>query len=296
MSFDFERLFSDNNVPYKTNGSGWLSIDCPNPNCKNTDMKCGCNPKSSAVSCFRCGVMKKLDFIKYLLNVSWQEAFVILKSYNSNKVYFEGIDLTNRPSSVELPEGHKPLNSIAKKYLKTRGFDPQLLESKYGFRCLDHTSIHPNRIVIPIYLNGILVSYTTRSYSPYEDAGLRYLSCDISKEVVPHKSILYNWDFCYDDVAVIVEGPLDAIKGSDGFVASFGIQFCSAQIRMLKKKKKIYTFFDNETKAQRKAKELAQSLSLFGISCENICLTNAKDPGELSEKDIKILRKELELE
>ena len=294
--FDFIRFCDDFSVDYRLCGGDWANIDCPIAGCKCEGKKGGFNLSNSFYSCYRCGRHSKTELIQAITGFNWEAVYPILKTYTSNKKakdYYDNLSgFDYRPIKVELPLFSKPIkdNKKACAYLERRGFDVYDLEDKYGILATNALSNVPHAIVIPIFFQGRLVSYTSRSYLKTVDKAKRYCSCSKDKEVINHKSILYNWDSSSDTI-IVVEGCTDVWRLGDSTVACFGSTICPQQISLIKKKKKCYIAFDNEPMAQKKAYVLMNSLCLF-IAVENILIpfkdkdNNYKDPGEFNNKEV----------
>jgi DNA primase len=294
--FDIIRFCDDYSVDYKSNGD-WLLINCPIVGCKCRDYKGGFNVSNSYYNCFRCGWHSVLEFIQAITGFDWGQVYVIQKEYTTGTVKYNHSDKNNfKPVKVDLPLFCKPIreNKKACEYLEKRGFDIYFLEDNYGVLATNHLSNVPHRIIIPIFFKGQLVSWTARSYLKNIDKGKRYFSCAKEKEVVPHKSILYNWDNTSDTI-IIVEGPTDVFRIGTSTVCTFGTQFCDSQISLIKEKKKCYIAFDREPIAQQKAKKLMNSINMF-TEVENILIPykdkygEYKDPGSFSQKEVKEFR------
>jgi hypothetical protein len=118
-------------------------------------------------------------------------------------------------------------------YLYSRGFpEPELVCLRYDLRFMPYGR-WSHRVLIPIKENGRILSWTGRAYVPTE---LRYLTQDVSD----------NEGFVYAPrgprrIAVVVEGPLDALKVASATeqlpispVALTGSNYNDNRIRRLK--------------------------------------------------------------
>lgn len=109
-------------------------------------------------------------------------------------------------------------------YLYDRGFesrDIEILVHDYDLRTAREGHF-ANRIILPYFLDGNLVTWTARAIGP---AQIRYK--DLSREfsLVPPKETLYNHDCIASggEALVITEGPFDAIK-LDFYGRTFGVR------------------------------------------------------------------------
>lgn len=290
--YDFEKLFDDYGVDYKPlNSRGYISIPCPF--CSDSKYKLGIHISGFAV-CWSCGSHAIWTVIKHFTGQNWSDIQTQYKTtLNSRDLYL----LNNRsedriiPSKLSLPEYTEPLNDRAKKYLESRGFDIQELIDVYDIRSTGHLGNYCFRIVIPIYFEGKIVSWTTRDYSG--KASVRYMSCPTSQEIIPHKDIVYGYDLVPGTHAVCCEGPMDAIKMGPGAVATFGIAFRSSQINLLASFMKVTLLYDSSDDAQKAADNLGNQLSGLGVEVESIVLKEYKDPGEIPLDEARQLMKEI---
>lgn len=109
-------------------------------------------------------------------------------------------------------------------YLWDRGFDDcdlAPLVKSYDLRTA-WEGIFANRIILPYYLDGQLVTWTARAIGPSE---IRYKDLSREYSLVPPKETLFNHDCVIDGgrVLVIQEGPFDALK-IDFYGREFGVR------------------------------------------------------------------------
>jgi DNA primase len=147
------------------------------------------------------------------------------------------------------------------------------------------------RIIIPIILNHSFVSITSRTILEGEKQRYKTLSND--KSILSAKDTLYNYDNCISDVVIITEGPFDAMRIGDCCVATLGTGMTSAQRKLLFRFKRIFFLYDPELRAQERAEQQAAMIASVGKDVHVVDLGGSCDPGDLSEDDVKHLRKEL---
>lgn len=185
-----------------------------------------------------------------------------------------------------LPKGTDVVKAPHRLYLKRRGFDPREIVRKWGVQGIGPHGRLAWRLFIPIHLEEKVVSWTTRSTG---DAGRRYISAKADQEILHHKSLLYGLDHV-DHTIVVVEGPMDVWRIGYGAVATFGTSCSSAQVELMSRFPRRVIVFDNEKAAQRKAKQLCQTLE--GLPGETINVTlSGKDPADSPMKEIEELRR-----
>ena len=223
----------------------------------------------------------------------------ILKSYDYiPKETFE--KKVAKAEHLDLPGYH--LDENEKEYLRGRGFNVEYLESKFHIRGGGIAGEWSYRILIPIYFNHVLVSWTGRSILPKDvikELGIpRYKNLSIEQSVINSKEIFFNLDNCNGKEVILVEGPMDVLKMGDDCACSLGTSVTRDQeLFLISRFEKVYIAFDNEPAAQEKAKHLGMNLSSAGMKVEvvNICEDfNKNDPGELTEEEVRQIKKELE--
>lgn len=294
MIFDGVSFFREFNIPYYTQSKnasrGWYSLRCPFHGDHADHM--GFNPSSGALSCWICGKKSPLDFIKTSLGVSRSKASALYTKYLVNGtgrgVFYEKKKATG--SSIELPG--KEFTDAEKKYLARRSIsDFDIID--FDLRSGGLADPWAYRIVIPIIYNKTIVSATGRAINKHMQP--RYLTLPMDKEVIHHKHIFLGLDNV-GEIAVVVEGPIDAIRGGPGFIASFGVHLTDEQLCLLLKFKYV-VFLQDSDEAGAKFAEQAYRLSALGAEhVELVHLPDGfKDVGEMGDNDISCLRKELGL-
>jgi hypothetical protein len=253
----------------------------------------GFNPSSGALSCWRCGKKGPIDFIKAILGVSRSEASVLYGKYLVNGTrggsFAKGKEAG--ATSIELPDNSFTHAELM--YMKRRGITKEHRE-KFDIRSGGwYSDPWAYRIVLPIKVNGTIVSATGRAISRFAEP--KYWTLPLEKEVIHHKHTFFNID-TVNELAIVVEGPLDALKGGDGFIASFGVNLTDEQMCQLLQFPSVL-FLQDSDEAGDKFKEQAYRLSSLGHG--NVELghlpENFKDVGEMGENDIADLRRELGL-
>ena len=311
-SVNWAKLFKVNHIEYKdTVNRGWINICCPfcnNP--KDTHFNGGFSINSPRYSCWRCGNHHYYDVVMKLFNLSFDGAKNLISSYQ----FYSKDDTSKKIASghnLELP-GYATLNEREISYLKNRGFDVSYLKSKFKIRGGDICGDWAYRILIPIYYNHVLVSWTGRSILDRKQIDElkipRYKNLSIKQSVINPKEIFFNLDNSNNDKVILVEGPFDVLKMGDDCICSLGTSVTHEQQLFLQKRyKKIFVAFDNEAFAQIKAMKLGEQLYSVGLDVEvvNICedfykIENDKrvqknDPGELTYTEVDKIKKELGL-
>ncbi len=281
-------------VPYSLHGKnisqGWVGINCPF--CSGDRSYHGGIPLTGNIfSCFRCNTktsIKKL--IVELEKCSSQQASITYSRY-SDILYIPNYIDIQRATKVEWPPPvvtNKPLESHIR-YIEDRNYDINHLVKNYNIHFGGYTGDFKYRIVIPVYLQGKLVSYLGRDISNM--SYLKYKNLREQDSVLPVKETVYNIDNVTDE-AIICEGVFDSWRFGFNAVALFGLVYTQKQVRMLGKLKKAYICFDNEPQAQAAAEILAEELIWQGVKVE-ILLIDTKDPGEMSSEEADTVKQEL---
>jgi DNA primase len=287
-NYDMEKLFEDYGIDFSVEGKNtspdFLQTQCIF--CDDSTNHLGVHRLGTHTSCWKCGRHTTKDFVKKVCKTDYP--LTILKNY---RVFEEQIkkEEIERPTIIEVP-GTKKYLKIHRKYLRDRNFDIDYLTDKYDLRFTDHLGSYIFRIIFPIYFNGKIISFQGRDITGKQE--LRYKACPKKNEIIYHKDILYNIDNCKDDKIIVVEGIFDCIRLGDNCACTFGTGFTENQVKMLKKYKKVYILYDNEETAYKKGLDLGLRLSAFNVKCETIKI-NVDDPAEMTEEEVKKLKKEL---
>lgn len=300
MAIDFKRLFNDAHIKTRDDLSrGWIHVNCPF--CKNphdTHFNGGFDMNNPRFYCWRCGSHSYYDAVSKVLNISISETKELFKTYNyiSNEKAPVRVAMAEK---LDLP-GYR-LDKNEKEYLRSRGFDPEYLQNKFHIRGGGICGDWSYRILIPIYFNHILVSWTGRSIldkQTIKELNIpRYKNLSIEQSVINPKEIMVNFDNCNNDSVILVEGPMDVLRLGDDTMCSLGTSITREQELFLRNNfKKVFIAFDNEPAAQEKAKHLGFNLSSIGLHVEVINAYedfNKNDAGELTEDEARQIKKEL---
>lgn len=301
-SLDVIGLFQSMGLEYKTSGknvsAGWINIKCNS--CMDHGHHLGVNLKSKMYSCWICRDSGSIfSLIKKITKKSNKEVFDILRPFLGKIVHDNYTKPTTKKSQkVVLPtfSMDKPLK-IHANYLKERGFDHKFLETVFGIKYTGQISKYKSservidfkfRIIIPIYINGVLVNFTARDVSGCSDE--RYKNCPNDDALISTKDSIYGYDSIRGDTVVLVEGPTDVWALGPGALGIFGLKYTENQIKLLygKELRKCIIFLDNEPTAQKIAKKLAREIGSFipevGVLTPDKEIT---DPGAMTKEQVK---------
>ena len=155
--------FSGENV-----GKNYVGFRCPW--CSGEKEHGGVHLTHKHFSCWQCGESASPPkLVKQILNCFWAEAYYTVENYSLKDREAPRISasLTTKRSvkAVTLPAATQYLVGPGSLYLQSRGFDPEIIAKKYGVKETGPIGDDRFRLVIPIYIDGQLVSYTTRDYT-----------------------------------------------------------------------------------------------------------------------------------
>lgn len=318
---DWEQFFLDNRIDYVTRGpnvkKGNVYIHCP---------LCGDDPSyhmgvslsGEEWGCWRAANhagKKAHNLIRVLLGCSFNQAKLIVKQYSSSDP--ENLDdalkaLTDYdkpdkspPKSSGLsfrPEFQKikPTGTTSRffNYIKKRGFkDTEKFIKRYRLRACT-TGPWKDRIIIPIYRNKKLISWTSRALTKTINAPRYKALSEDQGGLVNVFHSLWNWDALIEggELLFIVEGPFDALKldyyGFDSFDAhatcTFGTNMSEEQAYLIAEicvnfNKAILLYDEGATEAIFNARSLLEHTSVeIGFLPQGI-----EDPGEMTRKQVR---------
>jgi len=287
-NFDVISYLEDKGIKYwkgprKNISRNWIGINCPW--CDDPSNHLGINLENNLINCWRCG--KKGSIMKLLLKLEKSYNYAIrtlMKYQNDYKIKLEPIEETKE---VKLP-GDNNFTKMHLDFLLKRGLNPDFVIDHYKLKACGPAGKYKFRIIIPVFVGGRLVTFTSRDITGKRT---KYMHCPSNKSIMPIKSTLYNIDRARDTV-VLVEGVFDVFRLGDGSIASFGTELTKNQISLLLKKeiKNIFIMFDSD--AIDKAKKVAATISTLFDHVEIIKLKEG-DAANLSEEDAKILMGEI---
>lgn len=292
MSVDLLTIFSRYHVDIDlTVNRGWANVRCPW--CSDRGHHGGFNLAGSYYNCWKCGSHDLGQTLKRLLRLSFAQVAELLKEFEGHSKVVERLN-SGFSKVTKLDWPGKPLIAGERKYLKSRGFDPKYLVSVYGIAGGGISGDWKYRILIPLFLDGRLVSYLGRDITG--QSKMRYKNLALDKSILDPKDCLYNIDACKSDEVFILEGPTDVWRMGPGFVATLGTSVTSAQVKLIAQRFKRATFlFDPEPEAQAKAARTATQLAALGVATDLVDLELDDDPGSLSFEQANDVRKELGL-
>lgn len=271
--FDFQRFCEDYDIPTASrrdrhHRTGYINLECPFCD-GNVGNHLGYNLSHGYFNCFRCGFKSIPKVIYTLLGKSVGKPIkTLINEYGGSSSYKPLPVINNSEVITELPPTLPNLTKSFNDYLTTRNFVPSKVVSEYDLKCTElgvkHYDLNfSKRLIIPIYKDGVLVSFQTRNLGGTKDK-FKYITCPKQYERVHHKHTLYNIDNCYGDTIIVLEGVTDVWRMGWCSCATFGIEYKEKQVELLSKYKNVFVMFDSGDKqAVKQAEKLSNQLSCF---------------------------------
>lgn len=295
--FNCENVLRDLNIHYTTRGKnlsyGRLGICCPF--CGDTGYHAAFTADGEIYTCWKCGWHKSVDALMALSDRSYYDVSLVIKRHEDSAIILRS---RKKASAISVEMIGGPLKDRHEEYLVSRGHDPDELVEKYKITGTNPIMPEPysdwaNRIIIPIFFNGELVSYQGRDITGL--AEIRYKFLSLERSVLDPKLTLYNYDNCKKDYVGLVEGAFKVFKFGSDCVSSFGVKMREAQYRLLTRYKKVYIMFDPDMAGRTNARIVGNKLAALGVDVEIIDVED-KPIDEMSKKEIRNLRKELDFD
>jgi DNA primase len=307
--FDIERYLQARHIDYtigrmKNVSANNLAMACPF--CDDHSNHLGIRLDDKRANCWRCGKKSITQLIEKIDRVGRQAAIKILLEFQNYDTLSYSANLQSRPDTIKIPANLVPIEKSPKlplisTFLKGRGLSPSDI---YRPSYLANWPIYgPNpwhigswkfRLIFPIAQHGEMVNLVGRDTTNQSPTPYKALPNDQAK--IPIKETLFGLDgIKKGGRIVVVEGIFDALKLSDGAVATHGITWTKSQLLLLQHKRpsRIYILFDSEPTAQESAERLAKNI--WFAPTELLELETKKDPGELSIEEGNRLMKELSI-
>ncbi len=296
-TFDTMQFLRDRRIPHTTDhhhcSDGWVVMHCPLcPPGASKNYHIGVELSTGRVNCWRCGGHNLPSLVRGLLGCDWSEAFREMEKYGGvplRRAEGEKYEAAH-PTVLTLPVGTGPLKDRHKRYLLDRGFAPMELAVKWGLFGTGHLGPYKQRIIIPMLVEGVPVSYTGRDVTGR--ATLRYKDCPLAEEVAPLKHCLYGLDKVPGKAVVVVEGAVDVWRLGAGAVATMGIQWNYHHVNALAEFDYVGVLYDDQPQAQVQATKLVEELSYL-VPHTEVLHRRGGDPGDLSPREADLIMRQL---
>lgn len=244
---DWITILQENRVSYVTSGPnvsrGELGIRCPFCGSADPSHHMGLNLETGWWSCWRNRAQHSgkspIRLLMRLLAVPYNRArevaglsndYVDPEGFDAMAARLLRSDPDMRPEQVQRRFLQTPKEMVritsdmrtrkAWNYLYSRKFDGQnrrtgeydvdLLCDLYGLMTA-RTGLWKDRVIIPYYQDGELVTWSGRAIGPAE---ARYKTLNFDEALLSPKQTLFNYDCLVygGEILVLVEGPIDALK------------------------------------------------------------------------------------
>lgn len=303
MAFDIIKFYESYKVPFATTGTkhtshGWVNIRCPFCVKASNNYHLGVHISSGAVKCWKCGTHSLFSLIQRITGATSGRTYQIKDEFTTGtplkSIQKDFKKEVRHAKECVFPAGTGVMQGQHIKYLQKRCFDHEKLSDIWGLKGTGPIGNYKHRIIAPIYLNGIMVSYQGRDITG--KSKLKYKACKKENEIVEHQSIVYGMDLVKGNAAVLVEGITDAWRLGPGAICCFGTAYTTSQINMIiKHLDTVFVMFDGgEEDAENAAVSISNALSFAGCNVEILTLDSG-DPGEMNQDDADHLMRELNL-
>jgi len=241
-AIDWRRLLTEHRVPFAESGPnvkrGELAIQCPFCGSADPSKHMGLNLETGWWSCWRNRQQHSgkspIRLLMKLLRLPYGAAreaagldstFVDPEGFDAIAARVLGRSIAGTHEFdqsrrfLEMPGREiKPTGStkFCFNYLIDRGFfhpgyGSPFVADNYGLLAGEHGTVWQDRVLLPYFLDGELVTWTARAIAP---SRIRYRDLEVEDCLVPPKQTLYNHDAMYSGgkALVIQEGPFDVLK------------------------------------------------------------------------------------
>lgn len=289
-NIDVREVLDELGVDYRESGKnighGWVGTHCPF--CNENSYHLGIHLDSTVMSCFVCGQTGNILTYTAKQMRSYKAAIAFLKKFIPIELRPPEEETYNTITKVELPSNAtKTPSKYQINYLKKRGYNWKTLHDKYDFYYCGPTGNFANRIIVPVYSQRRIVTFT--SIDIVKDTNLRYRHLAEKKSIIPIKNTLFGIENTNKHSVIVVEGLFDKFRIGDNCVCSFGTQVKQEQILLLSKFARVYICFDGDDAGRKAARKLSDNLAAF-TEVFVITLANDYDPDSLPRKEIKELQ------
>ena len=280
----------------------WIGIRCLW--CGDKANHLGIHTTRGTINCFRCPV--KGTVFKIIMKVercSFDEALLTVKNFNRlrsthslplpRERSFNYRSLEQQDSEINVLSQFAfdtEMLPVHENFLKSRYFDPIFLMEKYKIKFCGPLGYYKLRIIVPVFDGQRCVSFVARDAT--DQAESPYLNCPNEQGLIDIRDSVYNLNHATNPDVIVVEGVTDVWRVGDDCVATLGVKYTTHQVLTLSQYRRCFILFDAEDRAQDQARQLSYDLGTVVQEVIRLELPEG-DPAELSESDIKSLRKQV---
>jgi DNA primase len=296
---DISRIYQDYGIEHITDTSGhrhsqagWVNTKCPF--CTgNPGYHLGYNIAQNYFHCWRCGGHPVNKTLMNVLKVDYRQVREIQKQYDIHVHTKQPIKKLTLHKFKYPP--HQELQKRHRLYLEKREFDPDYIQQYWKVKATMPISMldgnnYKNRLLVPIEWKGQNVSWQTRDVTG--KAVNKYVTCSKEREIMHHKHILYGKTEKWKDTGFLVEGVTDVWRLGPLALATFGIKYKPAQLRIIAKQfKRVFILFDSDPQAVKQAEKIKADLRFRNV--EAIITPIETDPADMKQQNANDLIKDL---
>ena len=268
---------------------GWVQIEhCPS--CNSHNYRLGFNPKSRIFHCWKCRILPFWETLLDLSGLTNAELKNVIWKFGKDVEYDEEKAVRKNAHKVVPPPNVRSMDAWHRTYLEGRGYNPDELAFLYKIQGTAHDTIPfwKNRIIIPIYAGGKLVSMQGRAI--FENQTPKYFNLPIEDSVVDLKETLYGMYYVIGDKVLVVEGVFDMWRMGFGTVATYGTSYTDAQIKLLLRYKRIFLLYDLDSEeAVESGRRLVNVLKAHGRKAMAINIAFKGDPGDFNQDQVNYI-------
>ena len=315
MAIDWERLLTHNGIEFVTSGnnvkSGELNIKCPFC-ADDPSQHMGIDPHTGFWSCWRDRAhsgKRPHRLVMRLTKLSYEAVErLIAETPPLPDGFREFVQQNTAPRGAQqdaarlsMPDDFLPLHNSNGaeshlRYLRTRGLGQKVCEYFSLHYCPTRGSPWSERVIIPYFEHGELVTWSGRSILASPPWGRRYMS--FANGLSSTAATLYNMDNVAGcKTLVVVEGPLDVVNvhycGKDHGIGAVALSTINASERQLAllATLTVAQSFDNilvalDYDAAVMADRLVRELTPFGRVRKCAIPSGYEDPAELPRKEV----------
>lgn len=307
--FAASSFLADHGIEIGSVTRGFLNVPCPFCHGSSTSpTPLGFHRSGGYVTCFRCGAKPLLLSIQRLLSLTYSQALAVREQYTYSDGPQESEEIAFA-DKCQPPGG--PLTPRYRKYLESRGFDPDWIALEYGVLAAGPScrwygesrdwkgSDFSDRLIVPLKDKlGRVIAFQGRTIR--KDERVRWRFPPLDRVAGHYKETLYGAHEALGDTVAVVEGIVDQWRLGRGSVASFGTSLSGAQIRTLGAFRRVVLLFDSEPEAQARARMYAREIASLGARVDVCDLElplgpsgKALDLGDLGAGDVQAIRRDL---
>jgi len=269
LNFSIEDYLTDSDIPFEAEGknisAGWIGTKCLF--CNDPSNHFGINLEGKFFNCWRCGASGSLySLIKEIEgNPSRQVIYEIIEKFQVPFLHRERKTPAPKTHLVKLPLLADNWPDLHIQFLKSRKHNPDSTIKKYDLKPSHSSAQIPWSIIVPFYLNSVLVTYVAIRLIR-EEGKPKYVNCPEKNSIITTKQTLYNIDSVKQgDSMLITEGILDVWRLGENAVGLMGKKITNAQFNMILEKdpRKVIIILDSD--ARKETEDLGNRLSSHGI-------------------------------